>query len=47
MTFITGALIVTIASLIAIKINDSLPGGDLPDSFVKNNEQSSDNSSGH
>jgi len=47
MTFLTGALIIVIASLIAIKINDLLPGGDLPDAFFEKNDQSDDNSSGH
>lgn len=47
MTFITGALIVVVASFIAVWLNDLIPGGDLPDSLLENNDQSSDDAAGH
>ncbi len=40
MTFTIGAILVIAATFIAVWINDHLPGGNLPDSFFENNDQS-------
>jgi hypothetical protein len=40
--------LLVLATLIAVWLNDKLPGGNLPDSFFENNDQSTnDKTSGH
>lgn len=47
MTLTIGAIVVTIATFIAVWVNDHLPGGGLPDSFFENNDQSEEHKLEH